>query len=100
MTLRGFAERMAGWFGQTAKLKFLPWEQWSATVSEKDARATWDHIAHSPNCSIAKARTLLGYAPRYSSFEAVTEAVADMQRRGVVTVDRSSEPSAVPALEP
>jgi nucleoside-diphosphate-sugar epimerase len=36
---------------------------------------TWDHIAHSPNCSIAKARKLLGYEPRYSSLEAVRESL-------------------------
>jgi nucleoside-diphosphate-sugar epimerase len=36
---------------------------------------TWDHIAHSPNCSIAKARRLLGYHPRYSSLQAVRESV-------------------------
>ena len=84
LTLRGFAERMGYWFGHLAKLSFHPWDEWTNTVSEKDARATWDHIAHSPNCSITKARTLLGYQPRYTSLEAVQEAVSDMQHRGVV----------------
>lgn len=78
ITLRGFAERMAAWFGQPSSLTFMPWEQWKDFVSEKDARATWDHIAHSPNCSIAKARELLGYTPRYTSLEAVQEAVTAM----------------------
>jgi nucleoside-diphosphate-sugar epimerase len=82
ITLRGFAERMAAWFGRTANLTFLSWDQWKETVSEKDARATWDHIAHSPNCSISKARELLGYAPRYTSLEAVQEAVTAMQAAG------------------
>jgi len=84
MTLRGFAERMAAWFGQPANLSFLAWEEWKASVSEKDARATWDHIAHSPNCSIAKARRMLQYAPRYTSIEAVQEAVTAMQSNGIV----------------
>jgi nucleoside-diphosphate-sugar epimerase len=79
LTLRGFAERMSIWFGHTPSLTFLPWEQWKETVSEKDARATWDHIAHSPNCSIAKAQKLLGYRPRYTSLEAVQEAVTATQ---------------------
>jgi nucleoside-diphosphate-sugar epimerase len=79
LTLRGFAERMSTWFGHTATPTFLAWEQWKDTVSEKDARATWDHIAHSPNCSIAKAQKLLGYRPRYTSLEAVQEAVTAMQ---------------------
>ena len=76
LTLAGYAEAMAAWFGQPARLRFLPWPEWRATVSESEAQATWDHIAHSPNCSIAKAQRLLGYAPRYSSLQAVQEAVA------------------------
>ncbi|MBW7882155.1 MAG: NAD-dependent epimerase/dehydratase family protein [Caldilineaceae bacterium] len=75
LTLRGYAEAAATWFGRTARLRFLPWEMWSAGVSEEEARATWDHIAHSPNCSIDKARRLIGYQPRYSSLQGVREAV-------------------------
>lgn len=75
LTLREYAAGMAAWFGQEALLKFLPWEKWKDTVSESDARATWDHIAHSSNCSIAKARKLMDYQPRYSSLQAVQEAV-------------------------
>jgi nucleoside-diphosphate-sugar epimerase len=75
LTLRGYAEAAAGWFGQPAHLRFLPWEEWRATAAEEDAEMTWDHIAHSPNCSIAKAQRLLDYRPRYSSLQAVREAV-------------------------
>jgi nucleoside-diphosphate-sugar epimerase len=53
----------------------LPWEQWRQGVTPNEAAVTWDHIAHSPNCSIAKARKLLGYEPRYSSLEALRESV-------------------------
>jgi len=84
ITLRGFAEKMAAWFGQSANLEFLPWEEWKTTVNERDAKATWDHIAHSPNCSIAKARALLGYVPQYTSLEAVEEAVTAMHESGVL----------------
>jgi nucleoside-diphosphate-sugar epimerase len=73
--LRGYTEIVSGWFGRPASIEFLPWEEWKGTVSEEDAAATWSHIAHSPNCSIAKARDLLGYQPRFSSPEAVHEAV-------------------------
>jgi nucleoside-diphosphate-sugar epimerase len=75
LTLRGYAEAMAAWFGLPARLSFAPWEEWRGTVSEEEARATWDHIAHSPCCSIAKAQRLINYQPRYSSLEAVQEAV-------------------------
>src|SRR5262249_13432888 len=75
ITLRGYAEAVAAWFGAAARLRFLPWEEWRGTVSEREAAATWDHIAHSPNCSIAKGQRLLEYRPRYRSLEAVFESV-------------------------
>jgi nucleoside-diphosphate-sugar epimerase len=75
LTLRGYAERAGEWFGKAAQVQYLPWEEWRQAATERDAAATWDHIAHSPNCSIAKARTRLGYEPRYSSLEALRESV-------------------------
>lgn len=75
ITLRGYAGEMAEWFGKEANIGFLPWQDWKSTVSEGDAEATWDHIAHSPNCSIDKARRLLGYDPKYGSLEAIKESV-------------------------
>jgi nucleoside-diphosphate-sugar epimerase len=75
LSLRGYAEGLFAWFGRKPALAFLPWEQWRETVSREDALATWDHIAHSPCCSIAKARRALGFQPRYGSLEAVRESV-------------------------
>ena len=75
LTLRGYAEAVAGWFGKEATLNFLPWEEWRTTVSEKAAAATWEHISRSPNASIAKAQRMIDYQPRYSSLQAVREAV-------------------------
>lgn len=86
LTLRGYAEAVAAWCGKPAKLRFLPWEEWRKTVSQEDADSTWDHIAHSPNCSIAKARRLLGYEPRYRSLEAVYEAVTWLLQNKVIQV--------------
>jgi nucleoside-diphosphate-sugar epimerase len=75
ITLRGYAEAVYSWFGKTPALEFLPWDTWRSTVSEQEATATWDHIAHSPNASITKAQRSLDYQPRYSSLQAVYEAV-------------------------
>ncbi|MBV6642552.1 MAG: NAD-dependent epimerase/dehydratase family protein [Cyclobacteriaceae bacterium] len=75
LTLRGYAIAVAGWFNKEANLKFLPFDQWKETVTERDAELTWDHIAHSPNGSIEKARQLIGYQPNYSSLDAVKEAI-------------------------
>jgi nucleoside-diphosphate-sugar epimerase len=82
LTLRGFAEQAAAWFGQQARLKFLPFDEWKKKVSQRDAELTWDHIAHSPCCSIEKARRLIGYQPRYSSLQAVQESVARLTSSG------------------
>ncbi len=84
VTLRGYAETVAGWFGREAELSFLPFDEWKAGWSETEADATLNHIAHSPNCSIHKARRLLGYQPRYTSFEAVREAVDWLIAAGTV----------------
>ncbi|MCA0458754.1 MAG: NAD(P)-dependent oxidoreductase [Chloroflexi bacterium] len=86
LTLRGYAEAVAAWFGQEANLKFLPWEDWRKTVSETEAQATWEHIARSPNASIAKAQRQIGYQPRYTSLQAVFESVSWLIQSGTITV--------------
>jgi nucleoside-diphosphate-sugar epimerase len=78
VTLRGFAEAVAGWYEQPARLTFLPWDEWSRTVDADDSAVTWEHIARSPNHSSAKARALLGYAPSYSSLGAVRESIRSL----------------------
>jgi nucleoside-diphosphate-sugar epimerase len=76
MTLRGYAEGVARWFGQEPRLAFLPWEEWRKTVSERDAEITWDHIAHSPHCSMEKSARLLGFRPTYSALGAPLDALS------------------------
>jgi nucleoside-diphosphate-sugar epimerase len=86
VTLSGYAESVASWFGQEARLRFLSWDEWRKSVSEKEAQVTWDHIARSPNCSIRKAQRLLDYQPRYRSLEAIRESLMDMITRGAIEV--------------
>ena len=75
VTLRGYAEIVASWFGQEPNLRFVPWEEFRQQVSPQEAQATWDHIAHSPNVSIEKARRHLGYTPRYTSLQGVRDSI-------------------------
>ena len=91
VTLRGFAERVSAWFGRKPQLRFMPWDQWKQTVSEQDAAFTWDHIAHSPNCSIEKAKRLLGYSPRYSSLQAVYESVRWLIDHGMLSINTKGD---------
>ena len=87
LTLRGYAEAVAGWFGHSAVLSFQPFNAWREAVSERDAEATWGHLEHSPNCySIAKPQRMLEYRPRYSSLQAVHEAVSWLAEHDIVKV--------------
>ena len=72
-------------FGREAKLTYLPWEEWKTRHSAAIVEQTYDHIAHSPSCSIEKAQRHLGYQPRYSSFEGVRDAVDWLIGAGIVT---------------
>ncbi|RYY15314.1 MAG: NAD(P)-dependent oxidoreductase [Chitinophagaceae bacterium] len=76
LTCRGYAEAIAELHGQKANLRFVTWEEFSSSVSEQDARVSWDHLIHSSSCSIEKARRLLNYTPKYSSLEAIAESLA------------------------
>lgn len=90
LTLRGYAEAAAGWFGREATLTFLPFEEWAdrPEYDDEDVAATEDHVRHSPNASIEKARDRLGYDPRYSSLEATREAVDALVEAGEVETGR------------
>lgn len=75
LTLRGYAEAMAAWYGQPCQLRFLPWPEFRQHLNPEDARLSWDHLAHSPSGSTDKARRLLAYQARYTSLQAVQEAL-------------------------
>jgi nucleoside-diphosphate-sugar epimerase len=77
-----------------ANLKFLPWDVWCKSVSEEFAGQTWDHISHSPNASIAKGQRLLNYRPRFSSLQAIREALESLFSRGLRPEFRPSQKTA------
>jgi nucleoside-diphosphate-sugar epimerase len=82
ITLRGYAEAVADFFGQPSRLSLLAWDLWRETVNQAAAQLTWDHIAHSPSMSIDKARRLLGYDPAYTSLEAIWESLMWLAANG------------------
>jgi nucleoside-diphosphate-sugar epimerase len=84
LSLRGYAEAIAGWFGVEPDLAFAPYEEWARDRAEEHARATWEHIARSPSCSMAKARDLLGFRPAWTSLAAVQESVTWQIERGAL----------------
>lgn len=75
VTWRGYAEAAAGWYGQKANLRFVPWEEFRRSMPEEDARISWNHLIHSSSGSIEKARRILNYTPQYSSLEAIRQSI-------------------------
>ncbi|ROQ38354.1 nucleoside-diphosphate-sugar epimerase [Frondihabitans sp. PhB188] len=73
MTLRGVATGIARWYGVEPNLTFLPFRDFRATTTAEHADASHEHIGRSHSVSIEKARLLLGYAPRYTSLQAIQE---------------------------
>ena len=75
LNVRGYAQIAASWFGQDAVLRSVTWEEFRRTTDEEAARSSWDHLVRDHCFSIDKARTLLGYTPRYQPEDAVLESV-------------------------
>src|SRR5215471_18099968 len=87
MTLRGLAAGVAQWFGREPVLDFVDWPEFERRVGAEHAEATRQHTFRSITASIARARQTLGYAPRYSSLDAMQEALAWLVANGRADVD-------------
>ena len=86
MTLRGLADGVAQWFGREPVLDFVDWPEFERRAGAEHAEATREHTFRSITASIDRARDTLGYAPRYSSLEALREALAWLVAHGQADV--------------
>ena len=86
MTLRGLATGAAQWFGREPVLDFVDWPEFERRVGSEHAETTREHTFRSITASIARARETLGYAPRYSTLQALHEALAWLVANGQVDV--------------
>jgi nucleoside-diphosphate-sugar epimerase len=82
MTLRGLATGAAAWFGREPVLDFTDWDEFTRRVGAANAEATREHTFRSITASIARAREVLGYAPRYSSLDALRQALVWLVANG------------------
>jgi len=82
MTQRGLAAGAAAWFGREAVLDFVDWEEFASLVGRGNAEVTREHTVRSIAASIARARDVLGYAPRYTALGALREALAWLADNG------------------
>jgi nucleoside-diphosphate-sugar epimerase len=87
MTLRGLAAGVAAWFGREPVLELVDWAEFERRVGAGHAEATREHVGRSIAASIDRARAVLGYAPRYSSLDALHEALTWLAANGHVTVE-------------
>jgi len=75
MTLRGLAAGVAGWFGREPALDFVDWPEFERRAGAEHAAATRAHVERSIAASIDRARAVLGYAPRFTTLDALREAL-------------------------
>lgn len=76
LTVRGYLELAAGWFGQALSVEPVTWQEFRGATTPENAESSWEHLSRSHCCSIEKAKARLGYAPRYEPEQAVLESVA------------------------
>ena len=86
MTQRGLAAGVAGWFGREPVLDFVSWDEFTRVAGPEHADVTREHTARSITASIARAREVLGYAPKYNSLDALREALAWLVANGQADV--------------
>ena len=75
MTLRGLATGVASWFGREPVLDYVDWPEFTRRVGDGHAEATREHTFRGITASIARARQVLGYDPRYTTLQALHEAL-------------------------
>jgi nucleoside-diphosphate-sugar epimerase len=92
MTLRGLAAGAARWFGREPVLDFVDWPEFERRSGPEHAQATREHTMRSITASIARAREVLGYAPRYSTLDTLHEALAWLVAHGQADVGGSQFP--------
>jgi nucleoside-diphosphate-sugar epimerase len=82
MTQRGLAVGVARWFGREAVLDFVDWAEFTRRAGPGPAEVTREHTFRSITASMARAREVLQYSPRYSSLDALREALAWLVAHG------------------
>ena len=86
MTLRGLATGVARWFGREPVLDFVDWAEFDRRVIPEHTEATRQHTFRSITASMARAREVLGYTPRFSSLDALHEALTWLVANGQADV--------------
>jgi nucleoside-diphosphate-sugar epimerase len=82
MTQRGLAAGVARWFGREPALDFVGWEEFTRLAGPEHAEVTREHTTRSITASVARARSVLGYEPLYTSLNALHDALSWLVANG------------------
>ncbi len=93
LTVRGFAEIAAAWFGQQAHLTTVSWDAFAENTAEEYAEQSWEHLVRSQHVSIEKARNVLGYQPAFAPEDAARAGVESLLRSGELDLGRELIPA-------
>ena len=93
MTLRGLAAGVARWFGREPVLDFVDWAEFERRVGPENAETTREHTFRSIAANITRARQTLGYAPRFTSLDALHEALTWLVANGQADVGGQQFPA-------
>src|ERR1700754_1676094 len=86
MTLRGLSPGVAAGFGREPNLDFVDWPEYERQVGAQNAEVTREHTFRNLTASIERARHVLGYQPRFTSLDALHEALRWLAAHGEVSV--------------
>jgi nucleoside-diphosphate-sugar epimerase len=92
LSVRGYVELAAAWFGQSATVEPVTWDEFRRSTPPEHADASWGHLARSHCFSIDKARASLRYAPRFEPEEAVLESIRWLVAHDQLRVARRPDP--------
>ncbi len=92
ISLRHYAEAVYSWFNYKPTLEFKSLSEMASYISPNDLFQTQEHISRSPCVSIEKARSRLGYHPKYTSLDACQDSLEWMIQNGKL---RPSSPISV-----
>lgn len=75
LTVRGYVGIAASWFGQEPSMETVSWDEFRRTTTPEFADTSWAHLSRNHCLTIEKAKTVLGYAPRYQPEHAVHQSL-------------------------
>lgn len=73
MTMRAICEVLYARYGHKPNLRYLEWAEFERTVGKENAAVSYDHVYHSPCCTVEKAERMLGVQVKYSIEDIMNE---------------------------